>query len=533
LAGPNSFARTLTIARKLIVPVYHYSRAQKKFLSSNEQAKPGADELRHAQDLVKRIVELGPTFIKFGQILATRSDILPQSYMEALSTLHDEVPPAPFDEVNREAEAELGPIDKVFAKFEETPIASASLGQVHRATLSSGEEVVVKVRRPGVEWTVGTDLKVLRRMIPFLRVLMEPFQAYLFETMITTFSHTIFQEMDYVIEAENQAAIKRNLARSGQEVIVPDVLPKYSTHKVLVEEYVPGIKITDLAAIDAAGIDRRELAQRLNSLYLEMVINHDIFHADPHPGNIAVRGDGKLILYDYGMVGTLDESEKKTILSLYYAMMLRDPDRTIARMTELGLVNPKTDIALVKAGLELSFQTWEGKGLDRTGLNELIHIANRTVHSYPIHLTPEIAQLMKTSQMQDGLATTLDPQFNLIDNLLRFEERSGRLDEQISQDVDEMVDEFWDSLALLPRFARVMYRFFSEDTALMEQVFNPRTKLRVGLGATFIAATALLTWFFLSAGAPIPAVLVAALGTGATAATLIGSRTQGRRRVTQ
>jgi predicted unusual protein kinase regulating ubiquinone biosynthesis (AarF/ABC1/UbiB family) len=533
LAGPNSFARTLTIVRKLIVPVFHYSRAQKKFLTSSEQAKPDAVELRHAQELVKRIVELGPTFIKFGQILATRSDILPQSYMDALSTLHDEVPPAPFDKVKREAEAELGPIDKVFAKLEETPIASASLGQVHRATLSGGEEVVVKVRRPGVEDTVETDLRVLKRMAPFLRVLMEPFQAYLFETMITTFSHTIFQEMDYLVEAENQAAIKRNLARSGLDVIVPDVLPKYTTQKVLVEEYVPGIKITDVAAIEAAGIDRRELAQRLNSLYLEMVINHDIFHADPHPGNIAVGADGKLILYDYGMVGTLGESEKKTILSLYYAMMLRDTDRTIARMTELGLVNPKTDLALVKAGLELSFRTWEGKGLDKTGFNDLIHIANQTVHSYPIHLTPEIAQLMKTSQMQDGLATTLDPQFNLIENLLRFEERSGHLDEQISQDVDEMVDEFWDSLVLLPRFARVMYRFFSEDTTLMEEILSPPTKLRAVIGATIAVATTLLTWYFLRAGAPISAVLAAALGTGATVVALVSSRTRGRRRLTR
>jgi predicted unusual protein kinase regulating ubiquinone biosynthesis (AarF/ABC1/UbiB family) len=533
LAGPSSFARTLTIARKLIVPVYHYSRAQKKFLSSNEELKPDADELRHAQELVKKIVELGPTFIKFGQILATRSDILPQSYMDALSTLHDDVPPAPFGEVKREVEAELGPIDKVFAKLEETPIASASLGQVHRAILSGGEEVVVKVRRPGVEKTVETDLRVLRRMTRFLRVVMEPFQAYLFETMITTFSHTIFQEMDYVLEAENQAAVKRNLARSGLDVVVPDVLTKLSTHKVLVEEYVPGIKITDVAAIDAAGIDRRELAKRLNTLYLEMVINHDIFHADPHPGNIAVKEDGTLILYDYGMVGTLSESEKRTILSLYYAMMLRDPDRTISRMTELGLVNPKTDLSLVKAGLDLSFQTWEGKGLDRTSLNDLIHIANRTLHSYPIHLTPEIAQLMKTSQMQDGLTTTLDPHFNLIDNLLRFEERSGHLDEQIAHDVDEMVDEFWDSVVLLPKFARVMYRFFSEDTALMEDVLNPPTRLRAGLGATLAVATALLTWYLLRASAPIPAVLVAALGAAATAVTLISWRTRGRRRVTR
>jgi predicted unusual protein kinase regulating ubiquinone biosynthesis (AarF/ABC1/UbiB family) len=533
LAGPNSFSRTVTITRKLMVPLYHYSRAQKKFLASNDRLKPDAAELHHAQELAKRIAELGPTFIKFGQILATRSDVLPQSYLDALSTLHDEVPPAPFDQVKKEVEAELGPIEKVFATFEETPIASASLGQVHRATLLSGEQVIVKARRPGVDETIETDLKVLRRMFPLLRLLMESFQAYLFETIVTTFSQTIFEEMDYRLEAENQATIKRNLKRSGLDVVVPEVLRQYTSEKVLVEEYVPGIKITNIAAIDAVGIDRKDLARRLNSLYLEMVINHDIFHADPHPGNLAVREDGRLILYDFGMVGRLAETEKKTILSLYYAMMLRDSDRTIARMTELGLVNPRTDPALVKAGIELSFRNWEGKGLDRTSLNELIRIANKTLHSYPVHLTPEVAQLMKTSQMQDGLTTTLDPQFNLLENLLQFEERSGHLDEQIAQDVDEMVDEFWDSLSILPRFTRVMYQYFSDDTILMEDVLNPPTKLRAGLALTFTAATVLLTWYLLRAGASVPAVVVAAFGASATAVTLITWRTRGRRRFTR
>ena len=533
LAGPNTLSRTTTITRKLLLPLFHYSREQKKFLSTNIDMKPQPRELRHSEELVKRITELGPTFIKFGQILATRSDILPQSYLDALSTLHDEVPAAPFDQVKGELEAELGPIEKVFAKFDETPIASASLGQVHLATLLSGKEVAVKVRRPRVEETIETDLKVLKRLSPLLRMVMDSFQAYLFETIITTFSQTIFQEMDYRLEASNQVTIKRNLARSGFDVIIPDVLQQYSTERVLVEEYVPGIKITDVAAIEAAGIDRKELAQRLNSLYLEMVINHDIFQADPHPGNLAVREDGRLILYDFGMVGMLGEQTKNTILSLYYAMMLRDSDRTIACMTELGLVNPRTDHALVRAGIELSFSTWEGKGLDRTGLNELIHIANRTLHSYPIHLTPEIAQLMKTTQMQDGLTTTLDPHFNLLDNLLRFEEKYGRLQEQISSDVDDMVDQFWDSLALLPRFTRVAYRYFSEDTMLMEDVLNPPSRLRTGLAVTLVIATTLLAWYFLRTGASVPAVITAALGAGATAVTLMSWRSRGRRRVTR
>jgi len=167
LAGPNSFVRTLKMTRKLAFPLYHYSRTQKKFLSAKGQLKPDAKETRRSQDLVKRIVELGPTFIKFGQILATRSDILPQVYLDALSTLHDEVPPAPFEQVKKEIEGELGPIDKVFAAFDQTPIASASLGQVHRATIVGGEEVVAKVRRPGVEYLIETDLRVLKRMAPF------------------------------------------------------------------------------------------------------------------------------------------------------------------------------------------------------------------------------------------------------------------------------------------------------------------------------------------------------------------------------
>jgi predicted unusual protein kinase regulating ubiquinone biosynthesis (AarF/ABC1/UbiB family) len=535
LAGQNTFVRTFTIARKLMVPLFYYARAQRKFLATNSESKPSPAEVRHAADLLKRIVELGPTFIKFGQILATRSDVLPQSYLDALSTLHDEVPPAPFDLVKKEVEKELGPIGKTFASIEETPIASASLGQVHRARLLNGQEIVLKVRRPGVEGLIETDLKVLKRLAPFLRLVMESFQAYLFETIIVTFSQTIFDEMDYRKEAMNQERIASNIAKSDiDRVVVPRVLPQYTTELVLAEEYVPGIKITDVSAIEAAGIDRKELASRLNSLYLEMVINHDIFHADPHPGNIAVEPDGTLVLYDFGMVGRLEDAEKRTIISLYYAMMLRDTDRTIAKMTELGLVNPDTEPSLVKAGIALSFRTWEGKGLDRTGLNELIRIANKTLHSYPVHLTPTVAELMKTSQMQDGLTTTLDPQFNLLDNLLKFEEKSGHLDQEISEDVDQMVDQFWESLTVLPKLTKTMYDFFSDDTRLMDDVMDPPTGLRVALALVFVAGGALAAWYGLRTGQPVLAVISGAAGTCfATVAVATGRRTRRVRRSTR
>jgi predicted unusual protein kinase regulating ubiquinone biosynthesis (AarF/ABC1/UbiB family) len=520
--------RALTIVRRLALPLLHYSRAQRRFLSGFDEP-PAESDVRHAQQLVESAIALGPTFIKFGQILSTRPDIMPEAYTQALSTLQDEVPPAPFDEVKRAIEQDIGSVETVFSRFDEKPIASASLSQVYRAVLD-GQDVVVKVRRPHIEEVVATDILVLRRLLPFMRTSMEPFLVSQFEVMLATFSHTIFDEMNFRIEANSQVRIKENL-RDRKDVIVPSVLTKYVTDRVLVMQYVPGIKITDLRALDSAGIDRRDLAKRLNRLYLEMAVETDIFQADPHPGNISVKGDGTIVLYDYGMVGSLSEENKRKVLALYHALILRDTDMTISKMKDLGLINPKAQPALLRAGVERSFRAWEGKGIDVTNLNEIIHITNAVLQSYPVRLTPEIAQLIKASQMLEGVCINLDPHFSLIANLMDFESRSGRLEEAIAEDIDNALDEYWKALLRLPRLVNDMHQFFREEDEMLGLALSPPGILRGGLAFVIILGTGLATWGFLTTGFTLLAILTTALGSASTALILFRWKTRSRRAI--
>jgi predicted unusual protein kinase regulating ubiquinone biosynthesis (AarF/ABC1/UbiB family) len=522
-------SRSLRVTWKLLIPLYYYSRAQKAHLSSSE-AEPRIDaaEVRHADLLLKRIVEMGPTFIKFGQILASRPDILPTSYLQAFSTLHDEVPGVPFAQVKKEVESELGPLDEVFESFDETPVAAASLGQVHRAVLRArGEkEVAVKVRRPGIVETVSVDVIVLKRLSPFLGAFLEPYQTALIERIIQTFSRTIFEEMDFQKEAQNLLRIKKNLSSRRKDVVVPDLVPEFSRSDVLVMEYVPGIKVTDVAELERAGIDRKELSRRVNTLFLEMVVRDDVFHADPHPGNISVRlADGKIVLYDYGMVGALEDSTRRRLIRLYFALLLRNPQLSVERMIDLGRVNPGAPTALVRRGIELAFETWEGGGVNRTNLNELIRIANLTLGRYPIHLPSDTAQLMRLSDILEGVCLTVDPQTHFIDNVFDVLSKSGDLDRQISEEADEAVNDLWNSLFVLPKLPGMIYNTLSDIDNLL-QAASPRNERRFAVAAavaTLVAVTLLYAdkLFLLS-------VAAAAIGSSVSTYALLSRRRRAR-----
>ena len=258
----------------------------------------------HAEKMLKTFIGLGPSYIKLGQWLSTRADILPMPYLEVLSRLQDHVPPDPFIGVRPIIEKELGQIDKIFETFDTSAISGASLGQVYLAKYN-GKEVIVKVSRPNIEEVIEKDIYILKKILPLGSRFIDPNLRFSAEGVLSQFIETIHEEMDYTIEADNLLAIKHSL-RNDHNVRIPNVFLDRTSKHVLTLEYLPGIKITDIAGLNARGINREDLVVRIHHVFFKMLLRHSIFHADPHPGNISVDNDGTIILYDYGMVGRLD-----------------------------------------------------------------------------------------------------------------------------------------------------------------------------------------------------------------------------------
>ncbi|MDJ0729106.1 MAG: AarF/UbiB family protein, partial [Crocosphaera sp.] len=255
---------------------------------------------KRARWLVKNLLQLGPTFIKIGQSLSTRADLIPLEYIQELSQLQDNVPPFSTEEAIAVIETELGqPIYELFDDFETEPLASASLGQVHRAKLDTGKEVVVKVQRPGLERIFNLDFEVVHRLIRILTRYFQSFKKYNLEAIYEEFFELLFQEIDYIHEGKNAERFRNNF-RGYSQILVPKIYWKYSTKKILTLEYLPGIKVDDRAALEANNINLDNIIQLGICSYLKQLLIDGFFQSDPHPGNMAVSQRGELIFYDFG-----------------------------------------------------------------------------------------------------------------------------------------------------------------------------------------------------------------------------------------
>src|ERR671919_2981257 len=273
-----------------------------------------------AEDLAKDLEKLGPTFIKLGQLLSTRADLLPGPYLEALERLQDQIEPYPFDEVERIVSGELGVrISKAFADFDPVPLAAASLSQVHRATMRDGREVVVKVQRPDIRDLIVADLEALNEIAHFLDEHTELGKRYEFENMLVNLRKSLLRELDFTIEANNLHSIGQNLSEF-EDLVVPEPIDDFTTTRVLTMEYISGKKITALNPLRLLEIDGGSLADELFSAYLKQFLVDGLFHADPHPGNVFVTDDDRIALLDLGMVGRVTRTFQDNLLRLLLAI---------------------------------------------------------------------------------------------------------------------------------------------------------------------------------------------------------------------
>ncbi|CAN8264303.1 unnamed protein product [Cochlearia groenlandica] len=304
-----------------------------------------------AKWLKESILRLGPTFIKIGQQFSTRVDILPQEYVDQLSELQDQVPPFSSATALSIVEEELGgSVNDIFDRFDYEPIAAASLGQVHRARLK-GQEVVIKVQRPGLKDLFDIDLKNLRVIAEYLQKI-DPKSNGAKRDWVAIYDEcasVLYQEIDYTKEAANSELFANNF-KNLEYVKVPSIYWEYTTPQVLTMEYVPGIKINKIQALDQLGVDRKKMGRYAVESYLEQILSHGFFHADPHPGNIAVDdvNGGRLIFYDFGMMGSISPNIREGLLEAFYGVYEKDPDKVIQAMVQMGVLVPTGDLTSVR-----------------------------------------------------------------------------------------------------------------------------------------------------------------------------------------
>ncbi len=375
--------------------------------------------------------DLGGVWIKVGQFLSSRVDVLPESITAELSGLQDEVAPEPFEAMRSVLEAELGaPLATLFAAFDPQPLASASLGQVHRARLVGGETVVVKIQRPGIHELIAVDLAALKIVIGWLKRYPPIRRRADLDVLFGEFSRTLWEEVDYLAEADNAVRFGQMFAGEA-EVRIPAVHRSHTTARVLTLEDVYFIKITDYAAIEAAGVDRAVAAARLLRVYLRQIFQEGFFHADPHPGNLFVeplgQGRWRLVFVDFGMVGQLQPQAKGALRELAIAVGARDAGRMLKGLRDLGVLLPGADEARIQEAVQATlFDRFWGmsmRDMMRIHPDEFRRYAGRfrdLLFEIPFQLPGDLIFLGRCVAILSGMCTGLDPAFNVFAELAPF-----------------------------------------------------------------------------------------------------------------
>jgi len=410
-----------------------------------------------AEHIRMALEDLGTTFIKLGQILSTRPDLVPPEYIAQFSKLQDSAPPFPYPQVVEVIQNELGnPPEKIFKTFDDHPLASASIGQVHEALLNDDTPVVVKIQSPGVESLVEQDLKVLSDLAHFASQHTELGKYYDVEGWIGEFAFILRNELDYTREGHNADRIRNNFA-SDERLYVPRILWEYTTKRILTMEKISGIKINDVEALDKAGLDRHRIAENCAHIVLTMAYEHGFFHADPHPGNFFVLSNEVIGLIDYGMVGRLDENLQRSLLRVDMALIRKDADRLVDELMALGITRGMIQRNVLKRDLDHMIHRFYDlslkEGMAAQAFNELVAIALRN----RLQLPSDLIILFKVIAMSEGLGSQLDPNFKLMEfaepYFKRFWSRSHSLRKQVRRIVEgtqELTDLGFD----LPRHAK-------------------------------------------------------------------------------
>jgi predicted unusual protein kinase regulating ubiquinone biosynthesis (AarF/ABC1/UbiB family) len=361
------------------------------------------------------LLDLGPTFIKVGQLFSTRADIFPAEYVEELTKLQDRVPAFSYEQVESTIEKELGKkIPELFHSFEPVPLAAASLGQVHKAVLHSGEAVVIKVQRPGLKKLFEIDLRILKGISRYFQNHPKWGKGRDWMGIYEECCKILWEEIDYLSEGRNADAFRRNF-RAYDWVKVPRVYWRYASSRVLTLEYAPGIKISQYEALEAAGLDRKVLARQGAEAYLHQLLDNGFFHADPHPGNIAVSPEGALIFYDFGMMGRIKSNVREGLMETLFGIASKDGDRVVQSLIDLGAIAPTEDMGPVRRSVQYMLDNFMDKPFENQSVASISDDLYEIAYDQPFRFPATFTFVMRAFSTLEGVGKGLDPEFSFME----------------------------------------------------------------------------------------------------------------------
>jgi ubiquinone biosynthesis protein len=373
-----------------------------------------AEKLSRAERLRMALAELGTTYIKLGQILSTRPDLIPMEFIQELSRLQDKVPPIHFDAIRAVVVSELGcPLEEAFASFEPVSIASASIGQVHRAVLKTGEPVAVKVQRPGIRKTIEVDLEIMRHLATLVERHIPELALHRPVKVVEEFARTLEKEIDYSTEAGHMERFARQF-EGEPTVYVPRVYPETSTGRVLTMEFIDGIKVSDVEALKQAGMDLKEINRRGANLFLQQIFEHGFFHADPHPGNIFVLPGEVLCLLDFGMAASVDQKTRENFVDLIDSVASQEPSITTQILLKITDWDREPEIRLLEREVADFLGQHVYKPLKDIRIGKMLQEMLRLVARHHLRIPPDMFLMIKALSAIEGVALMLDPDFDMI-----------------------------------------------------------------------------------------------------------------------
>jgi predicted unusual protein kinase regulating ubiquinone biosynthesis (AarF/ABC1/UbiB family) len=384
--------------------------------SKEAQSKLNESRRKHAQWLLQSLTQLGAAFIKVGQFISTREDLMPKEYVLALSSLQDSVNPLPIELVEQTIHRALNKsIADIFDTFDPVPLASASIGQVHLAKTKNGKEVVVKVQRPDLEKIFLQDIAIARAFSVFFERHNNWCKNRYWPEICDEFGKVLFEEIDFQQEALNAERMKVNLESDHPELRVPKGCEEFSTRTTLVLEYIPGVKINDFEALTKLGVTNKWLSDKLLKIFLDQFFKHSFFHADPHQGNLAITKEGQIVLYDFGMVYKIDNKIKENFKKAIVALVAQNSDELIKCLALMDLIRPGADLELLKNLInKTTYKYYSGTSLQELNLESIKEDINKVIANSPVRMPPSLAYVFRTLGILEGLCRSFDPKFDFI-----------------------------------------------------------------------------------------------------------------------
>jgi ubiquinone biosynthesis protein len=458
-----------------------------------------------AERLRLALEELGPTFVKFGQLLSTRPDLVPEGFIAELTKLQDNVQVLPFERVKTVVEAELKrPLAEAYAAFDPTPLAAASIGQVHAATLHTGERVVVKVQRPEIDRVIDTDVALMQFLAGLLEKYVPEARVANPRVFVEEFFQTLEYELDFVIEAANIAKMSENLA-GIPEIVLPRVHKSLSTSKVLTMERFEGIRVNDLAALDAAGVDRKFIVSVGARAFFRSVLIDGLFHGDLHAGNLFVLPGNRLGVIDFGIVGRLSERARNQLANMVMALLTEDYENLCYMYAELGNASAAIDFDNFQREVRNTLSPYMGLPLHEIDLGRVLVEATKIAARYRIQVPGDWMIVFKAILTLEGMGRKLDPDFDLLATgreLVRELVKSQYSVDRISKDLLWVAKDMAALLQVLPRQLRWMFRKLNANDFALEvrlpelkglraqlETNGQRQALSVTVAGLFVAAS--------------------------------------------